>query len=907
MTAPNQEMCGQWFATSAQRLMVVMILCFGVTGLAHAAGVQSDPQDAESSGDVVDERVPAPVDPEPAVAEPAAPENEVTLSPQLLASRETLAAGKEDVPVLAIHATRLLDAGDVDTLADVLEGANPQSALGILQALQTSTSVALLSETLGLASAQEETEVSQLAMDNLVRLARERPEVTQQLIERLDVPGHVAARRRTMVIVLGRSRDLNAVEPLIELLGGPQGPDAGRALNELTGHSLGEDLEAWTEFWERSRGETRDVLLERSLAAERQARRVSEQQMREEVIQARIGSIGMDVDLLVAGLSDSYAAVRLASAQKLGSHSNGEQAATAIPTMLARLGYGTQGNGNGNGHANGHAAPMENDAQVRAALVAAVGVLGRGEPVVLEVLLHELSSDDEGIAAVAAAAFVRLRNHPEVVNPLLGYLERTPVEEVTQVTVLLVVASNEPSGVLDRLSVWLGPEHTPTVRAAAVAAVLASEELPRALEAVGHVVSEEEVRDVRYALAKALGDRARSLPEDDDARPQVLVLLGQLLEDVDSSVRAEAASSLGEAGGASAFVLLERRSRAEVDASVMMRILHALGQIGEREAVGAIGRVCASWSGEGSGELNDAAHRALLVLGDGVPADGWLEMAGTLKAVGSPALSAWSLREILLRHEGDPGSREVVSLARGHLAEVLCLNGQAREAYQMLVELHEAGAPYPGLRLRLELLARTAEELALIDEAADYYLERLDELAEGDATRIETQRGAVRTLVAAGRYEEALPLVREVYEQDASDNGTMYQLARVQLALGRDRAAVDTLRRLLPRIPVQEVELRAEIEALLAQVEPTLPAPAPAEPAEQPDPVAGDGTGDGTDPDTDTGAAGGTAEKPASGRSGSPSAEGAAETGETPPAVPEQGASSDDDSTDDTHQGTSST
>ena len=141
----------------------------------------------------------------------------------------------------------------------------------------------------------------------------------------------------------------------------------------------------------------------------------------------------------------------------------------------------------------------------------------------------------------------------------------------------------------------------------------------------------------------------------------------------------------------------------------------------------------------------------------------------------------------------------------------------------MLVELHEAGAPYPGLRLRLDLLARTAEELGMIDESANYYLECLDELAVGDATRLETQRGAVRALIASGRYEEAAPLVREVYEQDASDNNTMYSLARVQAALGRDQAAVDTLRRLLPRIPSESEALRVEVELLLKQVEPSLP------------------------------------------------------------------------------------
>jgi HEAT repeat protein len=839
-------MCGPRLATPVGWLVAVAVVLACVSDVAHAASIQEG--DAPAGSTRAQEAPEAESGSNPKSEKPT-PDS----SPQVLASRAALEVGVEDVPVLAIHAMRLLDAGDEPTLGRVLSGPNRSSVLGILQALQTSLSVSLLSETIFLASLTDDVEISQLAHENLVRLSREQSLVTTRLIERLEEVDLPLEARRAMVEVLGRSRNLDAVEPLIALLGSVHSADAHAGLEELTGHSLGEDVEVWAVFWGRVQGEPRDVLLERSLAAEKSARRESEQKMREEVVQARIRLMGMDVDLLVAGLSDGYVAVRLASASRLGSHPNGEQASTAIPAMLTRLGYGPKGpvgsmggtgvngdgarngnghsgsngygreNGNSNGSGHNQTVAVEMDAQVRAALVAAVGALGRSEPAVLDVLLSELRSENVEMAAVAAAAFVRLRGHPEVVDPLLSYLRRAPVEEMTQVTVLRVVAQNEPAGVLDQLTEWLDPRHSPTVQAAAVAAVLASEDLPRALDVVGSVALNEEIRDVRYAVAKGLGDRARGLSAEDSVRSLVMELLGRLLDDVDSSVRAEAASSLGEVGGPDGFALLDHRSRAEVDASVMMRILHALGQIGDREGVGAIGRVCASWSGEGRAELNDAAHRALLVLGDGASADDWLEMAGTLKAVGSPGLSAWSLREILLRHEGDPGSRDVVSLARGHLAEVLCLNGQASEAFQMLVELHEAGAPYPGLRLRLDLLARTAEELGMIDESANYYLECLDELAVGDATRLETQRGAVRALIASGRYEEAAPLVREVYEQDASDNNTMYSLARVQAALGRDQAAVDTLRRLLPRIPSESEALRVEVELLLKQVEPSLP------------------------------------------------------------------------------------
>ncbi len=778
-------------------------------------------------------------------------------------------SGEEEVPVLAIHATRLLDAGDVLTLAKVLSGSRRPATLGILQALQTTTSVSLLPETIVLASTSKDAEVSRLAMDNLVRLARENEDVTERLILRIEAADLPLAAQRTMVRVLGRSRNLGAVDALITLIGGPLSGAGREGLEELTGHSFGEDAKAWSDFWERSRTVARDVLLERSLAAEKRSRRQLEQHMRQEVVQARIRLMGMDVDLLVAGLSDDYPAVRLASARQLGSHPNGEQAATSIPVMIERLGYGSaasaglgaesarivdpgvptengQGTSDGESHgsAENGAVPdhqngadvdkKERDPEVRSALVAALGILGRGQQVVQDVLLAELHSGDAQTAAVAATAFERLRGHPEVVLPLLQFLERSPPEEGTLVTVLRVVGNNQPAGVLQRLAEWLNTDYSPTVRAAAVAAVMASADLASALDAVADVAANEDVRDVRYALAKSLGDRVRDLHVDDAARPAVLELLARLLDDVDSSVRAEAASSVGDAGGPEAFSILDARSRAEVDVSVMMRIVHALGELGDRSGVGVIGRVCGSWTGEGSVELTDSARRALLALGEGVPADGWLAMAGTLQDVGDAKSAAWALREILLRHEGDAGSREVVSMARGHLAEVLCLNGQPDEAYQILVELHEAGAPYPGLRLRLSLLARSSEELGLFDQAANYFLESLEELAVGDATRAETQHGAVRTLMSAGRHGEALPLLQELHAQDAGDNDTMYRLARAQAALGMDRAAVELLQRLLPRIPFDEDATRQEVEVLLAELAPELaPSALEAEQAEE--------------------------------------------------------------------------
>lgn len=711
---------------------------------------------------------------------------------QVRASRQAIEEGTQDIPVLAIHATRLLDFGDSVILANVLKGDQRSSVLGVLQALQTTTNVSLLPETIVLAASSDDVEITTLAKDNLVRLARSESSVNERLTKTLVSGSLPRDAQATILQVLGCSRDLGAVDTLMRYLSGPLAGSAGDALEELTGRSLGSDREAWTNFWKENAGVSRDVLLERSLRNERDAHLVTAARLQQEVIAARIRLMGQDVELLTAGLRDDYPAVRLASARGLRAHPNAEQAATAIPQLLARLGYSVQSNGEGNGGTNGHEyedldsgsgslepehvvattivpgdeADREPDAEVRAELVSAIGVLGRGNHTVRDVLLEEVRSGEPAIAAVAARAFERQRGEPSVVVPLLDFLARAPADEQIVITVLQVVANNQPTGVLDRLERWLDMDQPALVRSAAVAAALACTELPEALDRVSNSVGSNEVLDVRYTLGQALGNRARELALDDAARPRITSLLSELLVDVDASVRAAAATSLGESGDPLAFTILDQRSRAEADGSVMVRILNAFGEIGEIEGVAAVGRVCSTWSGDGQAELDAASRRALLAIGEGRPPGEWLDMARTLRDGGSLGLSAWALREILLRHEGDPGYGEVVSLARGHLAEVLCRDGQAEEAYQRLVELHEAGAPYPGQRLRLELLASTAEELGLVNQAADHYLARLDVLAEGDATRPETQRGAARTLMAAGRHQEALPIVQEVLERD---------------------------------------------------------------------------------------------------------------------------------------------
>lgn len=750
------------------------------------------------------------------------------LAPELEAQLRRLAKGDEEILTLIVVAMDVARAEAWGELSSLLDQGPDRTRVAIVSALRTLQRPELFLQVLRHGAVSADENLRQRAADHLRELAAASEAVFELLLSGFRDGELPSEQLDLIVLALGSSRRLAAVDALLDGLETSREPLARAALMELTGRRpLGTDDSpaAWRAWWEKARWKTREELLEESLLAERErhARALSERD--ERIVQLELRHMGQDVTRLVAGLESEYPVVRLEAARRLGAHANAEQAALAVPLLMRRLGHEVELGGHdgaleatptGDIGVVPGASVLEPDPEVRRAAVAALGVLGRDRPEVLDALSQELLSEDLATAQEAVDALARVREAPRLVSPLLDRLERGGLAEATQITALSVIAQNDPQGVAGRLVRWTGPEHAPSVRAAGVRALLIGASPAEALEHVDGLLFGEPPSDVRYAVATGLGAQLRRMQNPDDHGAQLVAMLGRLLDDLDASVRAQAAVSLGDSGQLAALNLLEQHSRVEADVNVMVRVLDAFGSLGVIDAVDTIGRVCSRWSGEGAADLELAARRALQDIGDERPADDWLGMARTVQQVGCFPLAAWCLREGLHRFDTDPSERDVVAQIRGELANVLWQARRPAEAHELLVELHEAQAPYPIASTRLDLLARTSEQLGYDDQAADFYAARLDVLAEGDSTRDENERSLARTLLAAGRPAEALPWIERLLDLDGGDNGLLEDKARAQVALGRDDDARQTYTRLLERLPDDDVETRERVEAARA-------------------------------------------------------------------------------------------
>lgn len=732
----------------------------------------------------------------------------------------SLASAEADPAVVAVALKTLLDAGEAGVVRSVFESGDERGTLAVLRALAPQAPEALeplVPALLGLASASANAEVRTLARGRLVEVVSARTSVFEALCARLSEPELREETADVIASVLGSSRRLAAVDVLLGLLERRPSSAPYAALSELTGHEpgAGASLATWRGFWDGHRNLPRDVLLELGRAAER--RRWSERvdALTAELVQARIDLLGVDdVARLMAGLSDAHAAVRIEAARRLARHPSRDQTAGAVAVMLARLGHAAVPS-NGKPGEGGASAP-ETAVDVRAEFVAALGVLGRGRDDVRAALLAELQSPEGSVSAAAVAALQLVRDQPAVVGPLLDYLEAHPDDE-TAVGVLQAVAANRPEGVLDRLRPWVGLGHPPRARAAAVRAIVASARIDLALEMVGEVRQADDAREVLFAIAAALGDRARSLAADAPERAALVDTLAGLLDEAEPSVRAEAAAALGRAGSTAALALLDQRVRVETEIDVVSRIVEALGQLRLVEAAPLIGRIVARRP-ESAGVLDPLARTALLAICESCEPAARLAVAEAVDAAGAHAIGAWLLSELLRSIEALPEQRELVEAVRALQPAVLLRAGRAGEARTILLSLHEQAAPRPALPERLALLAQACEADGRPGEAADWSLALWALLPPGEAARPSTRRAAVTQLMQAGRHAEALPHLQELLAADGSDNRLLYSLALVHEALGQPDQAAFQLQRLVDRLGAGDAVLREEVDLAMARV-----------------------------------------------------------------------------------------
>jgi tetratricopeptide (TPR) repeat protein len=754
------------------------------------------------------------------------------------AARATLRKGELDAGQLAVAVKTLLDIGDTEFLRGVLAEDEPLRTLGLLRALAAQSAVGcepLVPDILALSARQPASEVAATADNLLANLALARPTVLAALIAELAPDGATGERRRAVLRSLGLSRQLGAVDALITALDHEDAGIAREALTRLTGHDLGAQASVadWTSWWQAHRSEPRDQLIERARAADRLAFELQRAALEQEVIKARLDTMGHDdVTRLVTALDDSFAAVRLEAVRRLTRHANqGQAAVAAVPIMLRRLGHTASAapvNGNGTAAADSNGAPQavpaeshgsaarETDPGVRVALVEGLGTLGRTRDDVRAALVAELGGSQAPVLAAAAAGLRLMRDQPSIVVPLLDDLERRPGEQNTFDT-LQAVAGNRPEGVIPRLVPWLGPEQSSRVRGAAVRALVASENIGLALDHLEQLYAAGGTPpDVRFAMALALGTRVPQLVDTPEWERSVR-LLASLLDSAEPNVRAEAVVALGRTGARAALDLLGARARNETDPEVIRRIVDAIGSLRLPEGGGVIGRIVASHAGVAE-SLEPAARASLtLIAGQGGPSD-WLSLGEAVGGAGAHSLACWCYRELISRYEAAPENKDAIDRARGRLASDLYLAGQANESLALLLALDGEQAPYPSPLERMDLLARASEDLGRFSEAADYHLKRFGMLPEGELQRTVTRKAAVAALRKAGRFADALRHLRELVREDGADNQLLFDLARTEEAAGQLQQARVNLERLLERIPASDTAFRQDVDAVLQRV-----------------------------------------------------------------------------------------
>ncbi|MHC5209220.1 MAG: tetratricopeptide repeat protein [Planctomycetota bacterium] len=785
-----------------------------------------------------------------APAEPGQPQEAPEALPDaVIAARADLRSGETASGQRAVAVKTLLDAGDLAFLREVLSGEDARAALGLLQALAAQPPAScepLVQAVLALDARRPGTETSQAADTLLASLAYARPAVLGFLVDSVG-PETAPARRRAVLRSLGLSRELGAVEALIGALDSDDADVARDALVTLTGHDLGARAGSveWTEWWKKHELLGRDQLIELGRIADRQEFEQLRVALEQEVIKARLDTMGHDdVVRLVAGLTDSFAGVRLEAVKRLTRHTNqGQASAAAVPVMLRRLGHPVSAVAGTNGNADDQAsevdgapplppvdpadasnapdadvasAVLEADPGVRVALVAGLGTLGGARADVRTALISELRGSQGPVVAAAAAGLRLMRDQPSIVVPLLDDLERRPGESNTFDT-LQAVASNRPVGVIPRLVPWLGSEQSARVRGAAVRALVASENIGLAMDQLEQLYSSGDTPpDVRFAMAAALGTRVADLVHT-PAWERSLRLLASLLDSGEPNVRAEAVAALGRTGTREALDLLDARARNETDPEVIKRIVDAIGTLRLPEGGGVIGRVVANHK-DVRDALEPVARESLaLIAGQGGPTD-WLSLGEAVGGAGAHSLACWCYRELIMRYEAAPESTDAIDRARGRLASDLYLAGQADDALALLLELESEQAPYPSPLERMDLLARASEELGRFSEAADYHLKRFAMLPEGELQRTTTRKAAVDALRKAGRFADALEHLRDLVREEGSDNQLLFDLARTEEAAGQLQQARVDLERLLERIPETDTAFRQDVEAVLARV-----------------------------------------------------------------------------------------
>jgi len=439
-------------------------------------------------------------------ADPAT--NVAQLREQLFTSKDPGIRSAAAVQLLATDDPKA-DAVILETLQDPKR---PAARVSVLKAIAIRADDRFITQVIGLLD-DDDPAVAAAAAHALI--AQKSDAARRRLIEALTAPGRPVRVRCKVAVLLADRRQLDAVEPLIGLLGAEE--DALRraaleTLQKLTMVDFGFDRRAWSAWWAERKGKPREALLEEII--QRQAATLKERDAHLTRLWRRL----LDALEKEKDPAPFYEALQARDFPEVQIH------AVRILARRRPEGWVTR-------VAEQRTSP---DEKVRMAIATALG--DSGEPKAAEPVIALLKDPRRPVAAAAARALGRLKAK-DAVTPLLRLLGSGDAETAGAAAEALGEIG-DPTAVPVLSQVLLNRALPRPVREEAARALGKVRDV-RGLQALAQALNEPDPR-IRWSAADALGRLGL---------PGAVGPLAEVLKtDKDDSVRQVAALSLGRLG-----------------------------------------------------------------------------------------------------------------------------------------------------------------------------------------------------------------------------------------------------------------------------------------------------------------------------------------------------------------------
>lgn len=376
----------------------------------------------------------------------------------------------------------------------------------------------------------EEQEVREAACQSLGRLRT--PKAIGQMAAQLQEPQYPVAAKVLLISALGHTRDKEAVEPLLALLGSKEKElreAAAESLSLMAMQSFGK-IEKWQAWWDLNRVKSREQwlvdIIERLEAANKELKNENES-LKKEVAQKTIALLSEAVSQknpkpLLEAMKQGHTEVRLFAIKEVSKLND----PSVFPQIILLL--------------------ADKEKEVRAAVVQALGEIGEEAasaqggpgPKVTDALLSALKDEEALVRERAARALGKFRQGP-VVDALIDILKRDDTPVVLAACESLGQIGNHKA--VEPLSELLNSPEAKIRETVAVA--LGRLKDLRAVAPLIAALKDKEER-VRWFAADGLGN----LKDQQAVEPLVA-----LLSDRSARVREAAAEALGKIGSEKAL------------------------------------------------------------------------------------------------------------------------------------------------------------------------------------------------------------------------------------------------------------------------------------------------------------------------------------------------------------------